>query len=124
MKRNADIYPPQVDRTFYETVKKTNQRKTPVSRVSCASPNQTMTRRLMPPYGVATLVRVLTIIRLLRASLHWGALPDSMMLASLTGLCGRRARKLASLKQVRALIPSDASMLGEGQRDKNGSPTD
>ena len=53
-----------------------------------------------------------------------GALPDSMMLASLTGICGRRPRKLASLKQVRALIPPDASMLGAEQRDKNGSPTD
>ncbi len=31
--RNADIYPPRADRTFYETVKKTNQKKTPVSRL-------------------------------------------------------------------------------------------
>ncbi|MDJ0889215.1 MAG: hypothetical protein QNI89_18085, partial [Desulfobacterales bacterium] len=36
----------------------------------------------------------------------------------------RRARKLASLRQVRALFPPDASMLGAGQRGKNGSPTD
>ncbi|MDJ0810240.1 MAG: hypothetical protein QNJ01_09070, partial [Desulfobacterales bacterium] len=52
------------------------------------------------------------------------ALPDSMMLASLTGLFGRRARKLASLRQVRALIPPDASMLGAGQREKTETPTD
>ncbi|MDJ0874123.1 MAG: hypothetical protein QNJ02_02565 [Desulfobacterales bacterium] len=37
---------------------------------------------------------------------------------------GRRARKLAALKQVRALFPPDVSMLGAGQRDKYESPTD
>jgi hypothetical protein len=54
---------------------------------------------------------------LLRVSLIWDALPDSMMLASSSGLPGRRARKRASLKQVHALNPTAASMLGAGQRD-------
>jgi len=36
----------------------------------CASPNRSMKQRLVPPYGVVKLARVLTIWRLLRASLH------------------------------------------------------
>ncbi len=36
----------------------------------------------------------------------------------------RVSRKLASLKQVREPCPIDTLMLGAGQRDKNGSPTD
>ncbi len=41
--------------------KENDPKETALSRVSCASPNRLMKRRLMPPCGVTTLVRVLTI---------------------------------------------------------------
>ena len=99
-----------------------NQKKPPVSRVSCASPNRSLKRRLMPPCGVVPrcgisqrlfyvavspqLARVLTIGRLLRASLPWGALPDSMMLASSSGFSvGARGNSLRSDKSARLSRP-------------------
>ncbi len=71
----------------------------------------------MPPCGVAQFARVLTIWRLLRASLHRGALPDSMMLASSTGCHGRRVSELAALKQADTLSPPLSPMLGAEQRE-------
>jgi hypothetical protein len=55
---------------FLARARKRKQKKTPVSRAHCASSNRPMIRRLVPPCGVVTLARVLTIWRLLRASLH------------------------------------------------------
>ncbi len=46
-----------------------------------------------------------------------GAWPDSMMLASLSGLIERVSRERASLKQARAPNPFDTSMLGAGQKE-------
>jgi hypothetical protein len=42
----------QLVSSFSCTCKKRKQKKTPVSRVSCASSNRPMTRRLVPPCGV------------------------------------------------------------------------
>ena len=111
-----------------------------MSRVSCASPNQAMTRRLMLPCVVVPrcgiphrllyvevsprFARVLTIWRLLCVSHHWVALPDSMMLASSPGSYDRRARKLAALKQADTLYPSQSPMLGAGQRGEPKAPND
>ena len=46
------------------------------------------------------------------------ALPDSMILASSSGLFERGSRKLVALKQVREPDPLNKQMLGAGQREK------
>ncbi|MDJ0803336.1 MAG: hypothetical protein QNI97_10715 [Desulfobacterales bacterium] len=110
--------------TFYESIRKRTKRKHPRPALPCASPNRSLKRRFMPPCGVAQLARVLTIWRLLRASLHRGALPDSMMLASSIGYHVRRLSELASLKQADKLFPISSPMLGAGQREKFETPSD
>ena len=47
--RNADIYPPLADRTFYESVKKSNQKKAPCH---AASSQVVAKRHLSPPGGM------------------------------------------------------------------------
>ena len=55
---------------FLSRDRKRSKRARPCPAQPCASPNRPMTRRLVLPCGVARLARVLTIRRLLRASLR------------------------------------------------------
>jgi hypothetical protein len=101
---------------------KQKQKKTPVSRVSCALSNRPMTRRLVPPCGVARLDRVLTIRRLLRASLHLTpCLPVRCLRHRQVEAAGARgnspafAKASADSNRSTRFIPSAPPMLGAGQ---------
>jgi len=59
--------------TFLTRVRKVTKRRRPCPAKPCASSNRPMKRRLMPPCGVANLARVLTIWRLLCASLRFAS---------------------------------------------------